>query len=77
MAGVSGGEEGALLGPSIMPGGNPAAWLLVKEIFQKISAKVEDNGVESPCCEWVCSATISAVLLLYLILSSSNIDHLH
>ncbi len=48
--GVSGGEEGALKGPSIMPGGNPAAWEHVKPIFQAISAKVEDG---SPCCEWV------------------------
>jgi len=48
--GVSGGEEGALLGPSIMPGGSPAAWEHVKPIFQGISAKVEDG---SPCCDWV------------------------
>ncbi len=48
--GVSGGEEGARFGPSIMPGGNPAAWPHVKEIFQAIAAKVEDG---SPCCEWV------------------------
>jgi 6-phosphogluconate dehydrogenase len=48
--GVSGGEEGARRGPSIMPGGNPAAWPHVKEIFQAIAAKVEDG---SPCCEWV------------------------
>jgi 6-phosphogluconate dehydrogenase len=48
--GVSGGEEGARFGPSIMPGGNPAAWPHVKEIFQSIAAKVEDG---SPCCEWV------------------------
>lgn len=48
--GVSGGEEGALLGPSIMPGGSPDAWEYVKPIFQAISAKVEDG---SPCCEWV------------------------
>lgn len=48
--GVSGGEEGARFGPSIMPGGNPAAWPHVKEIFQSIAAKVE-NG--SPCCDWV------------------------
>lgn len=48
--GVSGGEEGALKGPSIMPGGNPAAWEHVKPIFQSIAAKVEDG---SPCCEWV------------------------
>jgi len=47
--GVSGGEEGALLGPSIMPGGSPEAWPHVKEIFQAIAAKVEDG---SPCCEW-------------------------
>lgn len=48
--GVSGGEEGARTGPSIMPGGNPAAWPHVKEIFQSIAAKVEDG---SPCCDWV------------------------
>lgn len=48
--GVSGGEEGALKGPSIMPGGSPDAWPHVKDIFQSISAKVE-NGV--PCCDWV------------------------
>jgi 6-phosphogluconate dehydrogenase len=48
--GVSGGEEGARHGPSIMPGGNPAAWPHVKEIFQAISAKVEDG---TPCCDWV------------------------
>ena len=48
--GVSGGEEGARFGPSIMPGGNAAAWPHVKEIFQAISAKVEDG---TPCCDWV------------------------
>jgi len=48
--GVSGGEEGALNGPSMMPGGSPAAWPAVKPIFQAIAAKV-DNGV--PCCDWV------------------------
>src|SRR5687768_8486751 len=48
--GVSGGEEGARRGPSIMPGGSPAAWPHVKEIFQSIAAKVDD-GV--PCCDWV------------------------
>ncbi len=48
--GVSGGEEGALTGPSIMPGGSPAAWEHVKPIFQDISAKV-DGG--TPCCDWV------------------------
>lgn len=48
--GVSGGEEGALLGPSIMPGGSSKAWEYVKPIFQKISAHTEE-GV--PCCDWV------------------------
>lgn len=48
--GVSGGEEGALKGPSMMPGGSPAAWPIVKPIFQSICAKVEDG---SPCCDWV------------------------
>ena len=48
--GVSGGEEGARIGPSIMPGGSEAAWPHVKDIFQAISAKV-DNDV--PCCDWV------------------------
>mgnify|MGYP002859414195 CR=1 FL=1 len=48
--GVSGGEEGALKGPSMMPGGSPAAWPFVKPIFQGISAKVEDG---TPCCDWV------------------------
>ncbi len=48
--GVSGGEEGALKGPSMMPGGSPAAWPYVKPIFQAICAHVEDG---SPCCDWV------------------------
>jgi len=48
--GVSGGEEGALTGPSIMPGGTPAAWPLVKPIFQAIAAKTDDG---TPCCDWV------------------------
>ncbi len=48
--GISGGEEGALNGPSIMPGGSVPAWQSVKPIFQKIAAKVADG---SPCCEWV------------------------
>ncbi|ULT44287.1 NAD(P)-binding domain-containing protein [Niabella defluvii] len=48
--GVSGGEEGALLGPSIMPGGSKSAWPEVKPIFQGIAAKVADG---SPCCDWV------------------------
>lgn len=50
--GVSGGEEGALKGPSIMPGGHEEAWPFVKEILQKISAKVGPNN-DIPCCEWV------------------------
>src|SRR5438067_4936571 len=48
--GVSGGEEGARFGPSIMPGGNKEAWPAVKEIFQSIAAKVSDG---TPCCDWV------------------------
>ena len=48
--GVSGGEEGARHGPSIMPGGSPAAWPFVRDIFQAVAAKVEGNV---PCCEWV------------------------
>jgi 6-phosphogluconate dehydrogenase len=48
--GISGGEEGARHGPSIMPGGSPQAWPHVKPIFQNIAAKVEDG---SPCCDWV------------------------
>jgi 6-phosphogluconate dehydrogenase len=48
--GVSGGEEGALHGPSIMPGGSPTAWEHVKPIFQKIAARAPDG---SPCCEWM------------------------
>lgn len=49
-AGISGGEEGARHGPSIMPGGNPAAWPAIKPIFQAIAAKVDNN---EPCCDWV------------------------
>ena len=49
-AGVSGGEEGALKGPSIMPGGSVSAWPKIKDIFQKISAKVGDNEA---CCDWI------------------------
>ncbi len=48
--GISDGEEGARRGPSIMPGGNPKAWPLVKDLFQAIAAKTPDG---SPCCEWV------------------------
>ncbi|MDZ7641577.1 MAG: decarboxylating NADP(+)-dependent phosphogluconate dehydrogenase [Desulfurivibrio sp.] len=47
--GISGGEEGARKGPSIMPGGNPEAWPQVKDIFQTIAAKVDGQ----PCCDWV------------------------
>lgn len=50
-AGISGGEEGARHGPSIMPGGNPEAWPIIKPIFQAIAAKAEEDG--KPCCEWV------------------------
>ncbi len=49
-AGVSGGEEGALHGPSIMPGGNPAGWPLAKPILQAIAAKADDG---TPCCDWI------------------------
>ena len=49
-SGVSGGEEGARHGPSLMPGGSPKAWPFLKPIFQSIAAKVEDG---SPCCDWV------------------------
>jgi 6-phosphogluconate dehydrogenase len=48
--GVSGGEEGALRGPSIMPGGSPKAWSAVKKIFQKIAAHTAEG---EPCCDWV------------------------
>jgi 6-phosphogluconate dehydrogenase len=48
--GVSGGEEGARMGPSMMPGGNKKAWPLVKNIFQSIAAKTDDG---EPCCDWV------------------------
>jgi 6-phosphogluconate dehydrogenase len=48
--GVSGGEEGALTGPSIMPGGNPDAWPIVKPILQAIAAKTDDG---EPCCDWL------------------------
>lgn len=48
--GVSGGEEGALNGPSMMPGGSEKAWKYVKDIFQAIAAKVDDG---TPCCDWV------------------------
>lgn len=50
--GVSGGEEGALKGPSLMPGGSPPAWPLVRPIFQAIAAKVGPKG-DIPCCDWV------------------------
>lgn len=51
-SGVSGGEEGALKGPSLMPGGSPASWEIMKPIFQSIAAKVGPNN-DIPCCEWV------------------------
>lgn len=49
--GISGGEEGARNGPSIMPGGNPQGWPQLKDIFQSISAKAKEDGL--PCCEWI------------------------
>lgn len=49
-SGVSGGEEGARYGPSLMPGGAIEAWPHIKNIFQAISAKSGDE----PCCDWVC-----------------------
>ncbi|MFC1467171.1 decarboxylating NADP(+)-dependent phosphogluconate dehydrogenase [Verrucomicrobiota bacterium] len=52
-SGVSGGEEGALLGPSLMPGGSLKAWAAIKPIFQKISAQTSDG---EPCCDWVGSS---------------------
>jgi 6-phosphogluconate dehydrogenase len=51
-SGVSGGEEGALKGPSMMPGGSEKAWPIIKPIFQAIAAKVGPKG-DIPCCEWV------------------------
>lgn len=48
--GISGGEEGALKGPSLMPGGSDKAWPIVKDLFQAVAAKVNDG---TPCCEWV------------------------
>lgn len=48
-SGVSGGEEGARYGPSLMPGGSPAAWPAIKQIFQATAAQVEGE----PCCDWV------------------------
>lgn len=50
-AGISGGETGALNGPSIMPGGNPEAWPILRPILRKIAAKAEADG--APCCEWI------------------------
>lgn len=49
-SGISGGEEGALHGPSIMPGGSPEAWPIVKDILQGIAAKLDDG---TPCCQWI------------------------
>ena len=49
-SGISGGEEGALNGPSIMPGGSAKAWPLVQELLQSIAAKLEDG---TPCCQWI------------------------
>ncbi len=49
-SGVSGGEEGARHGPSLMPGGSPAAWPAIRDIFQSVCAQVDDG---TPCCDWV------------------------
>ena len=49
-AGISGGEEGARHGPSIMPGGSAAAWPSIREMLQAIAAKAPDGG---PCCDWI------------------------
>ena len=49
-SGISGGEEGALHGPSVMPGGSPGAWPVVKDILQGIAAKLDDG---TPCCQWI------------------------
>ncbi|KKB49359.1 MULTISPECIES: decarboxylating NADP(+)-dependent phosphogluconate dehydrogenase [Parabacteroides] len=49
-SGISGGEEGALHGPSVMPGGSPEAWPIVKDILQGIAAKLDDG---TPCCQWI------------------------
>lgn len=52
--GISGGEEGALHGPSIMPGGSEAAWPYVRDLFRKICAFADDgHGGTAPCCEWI------------------------
>lgn len=50
-AGISGGEEGARFGPSIMPGGNKQAWPILQQIFQNISAQAKEDDL--PCCEWI------------------------
>ncbi len=52
-SGVSGGEEGARFGPSMMPGGDKRAWEHIKPIFQSVAAKVDDTNGEAPCCDWV------------------------
>ncbi|MDE6451579.1 MAG: NADP-dependent phosphogluconate dehydrogenase, partial [Odoribacter sp.] len=49
-AGISGGETGALTGPAVMPGGSPGAWPLVKELLQRIAARLDDG---TPCCQWI------------------------
>ena len=49
-SGISGGEEGALHGPSVMPGGSPEAWPIVKDKLQGIAAKLDDG---TPCCQWI------------------------
>ena len=55
--GVSGGEEGALKGPAMMPGGSPEAWPLIRPIFHAIAAKAADG---TPCCDWISNSSASA-----------------
>lgn len=59
-SGVSGGEEGARYGPSLMPGGAPEAWPHIKNIFQAIAAKSGDE----PCCDWVCRLIVNLLTLM-------------
>ena len=61
-SGVSGGEDGARYGPSLMPGGSPKAWPHIKDIFQGISAKV---GTE-PCCDWVSLITVTTMMVMMI-----------
>jgi 6-phosphogluconate dehydrogenase len=71
--GVSGGEEGALKGPSLMPGGSAAAWPLVKPILQAIAAKVGPNN-DIPCCDWVGPGIFSKFSYCCICASNSPAD---